>query len=281
MKMGNLTQRLLFAAVAIPTFLWALWAGGWPRWIQLGFVLVAASWEAARLVRYKFSGSSRVTEFVIPAGVLAFAFLGKGGPFAGLAGALPLVGVLMLLFLVLKGFRDRSREDAFVWIALQGFVFAFFAMSARAIFALSSWGFESGARGWNAAAPLLWVAMACWAGDTGAYAAGKLFGKRKLCPELSPAKTVEGALGALVWAVGLSLYWAPRYLDWSIPLVVAAALAMAVCGILGDLLESAAKRWAGVKDSSQIFPGHGGAFDRFDSLFLAAPLLWALLELTN
>ena len=110
----------------------------------------------------------------------------------------------------------------------------------------------------------------------GAYAAGKLFGKRKLCPELSPAKTVEGAVGALVWAVGLSLYWAPRYLDWSIPAVVAAGLAIAVCGILGDLLESAAKRWAGVKDSSQIFPGHGGAFDRFDSLLLAAPVLWAV-----
>jgi phosphatidate cytidylyltransferase len=123
--------------------------------------------------------------------------------------------------------------------------------------------------------------MACWAGDTGAYAAGKLFGKRKLCPELSPAKTVEGAFGALVWAVALSLYWAPRYLDWSIVAVIAAGLALSVCGILGDLLESAAKRWAGVKDSSQIFPGHGGAFDRFDSLFLAAPLLWALLVLVK
>lgn len=281
MKLGNLAQRLLFAAFAIPVFLWALWNGGWPRWIQLGFVLAAASWEAARLVRYKFPGSSRLTEFVLPVGVLAFAFLGDGGPFAFLDAALPLTGIAMLLFLVLQGFRERSREEAFVWIAMQGFVFGFFALSARAIFSLASWQVTAGAQGWTSAAPLLWVAMACWAGDTGAYAAGKLFGKRKLCPELSPAKTVEGAVGALVWAVGLSLYWAPRYLDWSIPAVVATALVLAVCGILGDLLESAVKRWAGVKDSSQIFPGHGGAFDRFDSLFLAAPLLWALLELTS
>jgi phosphatidate cytidylyltransferase len=280
MKLGNLTQRLLFAAVAIPLFLWALWHGGWPRWLQLGFVLVVAAWEAARMVRSRFPGT-RATEFVLPAGVLAVAFLSEGGPFAAWGNALPLVAIAMLLFLTLVGFRERARDEAFVWIAMQTFVFGFFALSAKAIFALASWNAVAGEQGWTAAAPLLWAAMACWAGDTGAYAAGKLFGKRKLCPELSPAKTVEGAFGALVWAVALSLYWAPRYLDWSTLAVIATGLALSVCGILGDLLESSAKRWAGVKDSSQIFPGHGGAFDRFDSLFLAAPLLWALLMLVK
>lgn len=279
MKLGNLTQRLLFAAVAIPVFLWALWNGGWPRYIQLGFILGAAAWEAARMVRRRFEGASRLTESVMPAAVLAFAFLGQGGPFEAWSRALPLVGMGTVLFLVLMGFRERSREDAFVWIALQASAFGFFALSARAIFALSSWGAASGTKGWTVAAPLLWVAMACWAGDTGAYAAGKLWGKRKLCPDLSPAKTVEGALGALVWAVCLSLYWAPRYFDFPLWAVVLAGLAMAVSGILGDLLESSVKRWSGVKDSSQIFPGHGGAFDRFDSLFLAAPLLWAVFVL--
>lgn len=276
MKMNNLTVRLLFAAVAIPTFLWALWFGGWPRWTLLGFVLGASAWEATRLVRFKFPQSSQRTELLIPTGVLVCALIGEGGPWVCAEKWLPLTCVGMLLALILTGFRERSREEAFVWIALQAFVFGFFVLAGRAILSLASWGVPAGTQGWSAAAPLLWVAMACWAGDTGAYAAGKLFGKRKLCPELSPAKTVEGAVGALVWAVGLSLYWAPRYLDWSIPAVVAAGLAIAVCGILGDLLESAAKRWAGVKDSSQIFPGHGGAFDRFDSLLLAAPVLWAV-----
>lgn len=279
MKLGNLTQRLLFAAVAIPIFLWALWNGGWPRWIQLGFIVATASWEAARMVRGRFPGSSRLTESVMPVAVLAFAFLGQGGPFESWSSFLPLVGMAMVLFLILTGFRERSREDAIVWISLQAAAFGFFALSARAIFSLSSWGAVSGAQGWTVAAPLLWVAMACWAGDTGAYAAGKLWGKRKLCPDLSPAKTVEGAFGALVWAVCLSLYWAPRYFTIPLWAVVLAGLAMAVSGILGDLLESSVKRWAGVKDSSQIFPGHGGAFDRFDSLFLAAPLLWAVFVL--
>jgi phosphatidate cytidylyltransferase len=275
-KMNNLTVRLLFAAGAIPLFLWSLWAGGWPRWSLLGFVLVTAAWEASRLVRFKYPQSSRITEYLLPAGVLLCALIGEGGPWSMAGKWLPFVYVAMLLALISTGFRERSREDAFVWIALQGFVFGFFALAARAIFALASWGVPAGTHGWSAAAPLLWVAMACWAGDTGAYAAGKLFGKRKLCPELSPAKTVEGAIGALVWAVGLSLYWAPRYFTWSIPVVVAIGIALAVCGILGDLLESAAKRWSGVKDSSQIFPGHGGAFDRFDSLLLAAPVLWVI-----
>lgn len=279
MKLGNLTLRLLFAAVAIPVFLWALWNGGWPRYVQLGFILGAATWEAARMVRLRFAGASRLTESVLPASVLAFALMGEGGPFAAWAKALPLVGMATLLFLVLVGFRERSREDAFPWIALSAAVFGYFALSARAIFALASWGVPSGTQGWTVAAPLLWAAMTCWAGDTGAYAAGKLFGKHKLCPELSPAKTVEGAVGAVVWAVAFSLYWAPRYFTLPLWLVVASGAVLAACGILGDLLESAAKRWAGVKDSSQIFPGHGGAFDRFDSLFLAAPLVWAVFLL--
>jgi phosphatidate cytidylyltransferase len=280
MKLGNLSQRLLFAAVAIPVFLWALWNGGWPRWIQLGFVLAVASWEASRMVRRRFA-NSRLPEILVPVGVLAFAYLGEGGPFVTWEGALPLIGLAVILFLILLGFRERSRDEAFVWIAIEASIFGFFALTARSIISLSSWNVASGARGWPSAAPLLWVAMACWAGDTGAYTFGKLFGRRKLCPELSPAKTVEGAFGALIWAVGLSLYWAPKYLSWPLPVVVVAGLAMAVCGILGDLLESSVKRWAGVKDSSSIFPGHGGAFDRFDSLFLAAPFLWALLKLVH
>ena len=114
MKMNNLTVRLLFAAGAIPTFLWALWFGGWPRWSLLGFVLVTAAWEASRLVRFKFPQSSRITECLLPAGVLLSALIGEGGPWAATGKWLPLECVAMLLALILTGFRERSREDAFV-----------------------------------------------------------------------------------------------------------------------------------------------------------------------
>jgi len=274
-KLGNLAQRLLFAFVAGPVFLWATWFGGWARWIQLGFIVVAASWEAARLIRQRYP-KVFAADIVVPTGVGLTLALGPGGPWQCFSHLLPLVWVLTLLAVVLTGFRRFAREEAFAWIALQGGVFSFFAFSGRIIFMLASWDATPGARGWVSVAPLLWAALGCWAGDTGAYAVGKLFGKHKLCPELSPAKTVEGALGALVATAIFSLFWAPNLLGWSIPASVVAGLALAVCGILGDLLESSAKRWAGVKDSSHIFPGHGGVYDRFDSLFLSAPVLWAV-----
>ena len=116
-----------------------------------------------------------------------------------------------------------------------------------------------------------------WAADTGAYFAGKTFGKHKLAPSISPGKTWEGWAGgaALTLAVG----WAAGYFVPDIPLghrLVAAGV-VAVFGPLGDLAESMLKRSAGVKDSGTFLPGHGGLLDRFDAFLLVLPVL-ALLQ---
>lgn len=127
---------------------------------------------------------------------------------------------------------------------------------------------------------LLYVFFLIFAADTGAYFAGRRFGKRKLAPAVSPGKSVEGAIGGLllcaVWALtgGVYVFFDGEYAPVG-RLAAFAGLSMlvAMISILGDLAESMFKRAAGVKDSGAILPGHGGILDRTDSLLAAAPLM--------
>jgi phosphatidate cytidylyltransferase len=152
--------------------------------------------------------------------------------------------------------------------------------------------------------PLLWkqedgpalvvFLMVCvWAGDIAALYIGRAFGKRKLAPRLSPGKTWLGSIASIlgsVLAAGLVIYIADlltargiTILHISEPLWQSLVLAaiLNIAAQLGDLLESAIKRGAGVKDSGTMLPGHGGILDRIDALLLAAPVLWFILLLKD
>ena len=114
--------------------------------------------------------------------------------------------------------------------------------------------------------------------DTGAYVVGKKFGRRKLCANVSPNKTVEGALGGVCGSIAAAVIFSLILLDdvnWLV--LVSMAILLTGVGIIGDLSESVIKRGTGTKDSGKILLGHGGVLDRVDSLFLAAPLLYYLL----
>ncbi len=117
-------------------------------------------------------------------------------------------------------------------------------------------------------------------GDTGAYYIGKAFGRRKLCPVISPNKTVAGALGGISSGV-LAALLAGHFLlpQVSLAVIGLAALGLSVIGIIGDLAESMIKRSEGIKDAGTILGGHGGVLDRIDSLLLAAPILFYLLSM--
>ena len=118
-----------------------------------------------------------------------------------------------------------------------------------------------------------------WVNDSFAYLVGKTLGRTKLYPAVSPKKTVEGTLGGLVFTLGAA-YIMAKYEDIVNPVQwVILAGVIVLTGSLGDLVESKLKRQAGVKDSGRIMPGHGGFFDRFDSLLLAGPSVWLLLTL--
>lgn len=116
-----------------------------------------------------------------------------------------------------------------------------------------------------------------WTNDTFAYLTGRLLGKHKLFPRISPGKTIEGSLGGLLLTVaGVMLF--SHYTSW-LPMkeAVGMALIAVVCGTLGDLCESMLKRQAGVKDSGRLIPGHGGILDRFDSVMFTVPFVFVYL----
>lgn len=127
---------------------------------------------------------------------------------------------------------------------------------------------------------VLFVCLIVWAADSGAYFAGKSFGKRKMAPNVSPNKTIEGLIGgilaALVVAWGSSVMFDIQFTSYVSMAII--TLATVVISVLGDLVESMFKRVSKIKDSSNIIPGHGGVLDRVDSLTAAFPV-FALLYL--
>jgi phosphatidate cytidylyltransferase len=118
-----------------------------------------------------------------------------------------------------------------------------------------------------------------WCYDTGAYTFGKLFGRRRLFPAISPGKTVEGALGGTLLSIA-GIMIVRGLMDTHLDTVRAVVLAVAasIIGQIGDLVESMIKRDAKIKDSSTAIPGHGGILDRFDSLIFTAPLIYYVLR---
>ncbi|TCT26737.1 phosphatidate cytidylyltransferase [Melghiribacillus thermohalophilus] len=124
---------------------------------------------------------------------------------------------------------------------------------------------------------VLYILFVIWATDTGAIFSGKYFGKRKLWPEISPKKTVEGSVGGIISAVVVGLIFqlvVPVHSSMFIVLIL--SVLISVFGQIGDLVESAIKRKYAVKDSGNILPGHGGILDRFDSLLFVLPILHLL-----
>jgi phosphatidate cytidylyltransferase len=120
---------------------------------------------------------------------------------------------------------------------------------------------------------LLFTLVITWIGDTAAYFVGRAIGKHPLAPKLSPKKTWEGTIASMAGALLLG-WWLSTRINVPTSLVLGLAATGNVAGQMGDLLESAFKRSAGVKDSGSILPGHGGMLDRIDALILAIPVVW-------
>lgn len=128
---------------------------------------------------------------------------------------------------------------------------------------------------------ILGVFILIWVNDTFAYLVGKNFGKRKLLKRISPNKTIEGFIGGMIFTFITSYLIALNFTVLSnIQWIVIAGI-VSVFGVLGDLIESMFKRQAGVKDSSNFIPGHGGFLDRFDSVIFAAPFIFIYLQLVQ
>jgi phosphatidate cytidylyltransferase len=131
----------------------------------------------------------------------------------------------------------------------------------------------------DGAAALFLLMLTVMVSDTAQYYTGRLVGRRKLAPAISPNKTIEGAFGGLVFGTStftlLGGQWMPRIPPGE---RIGLGAALVAAGIAGDLFESMLKRSAGVKDSSTLIPGHGGILDRIDALLFAAPVYYIFLK---
>lgn len=184
--------------------------------------------------------------------------------------------VLVLLLSMLKGYAYTTFEDVAVSVfagALVPFGFSVF-IRLRDMFQIEQFGIY-----------LIFYGLICaLATDSGAQLAGMAFGKHKMSPNISPKKTVEGAIGGLIFslilnAVAIILY--NRLADFkmdefAVTVLLAACLPVSFLGMMGDLSASVLKRNFGVKDFGKIFPGHGGVMDRFDSSMFTLPVTYAL-----
>jgi len=252
-------KRVLTAAVLVPIAVAvALWA---PR---LGFVAAVVLVAALSYREY----SQLVRQHGIPG-------LGAAGYAAGLLVlTAPWDGWLMVVLLAALFLTLAMRSQALATVLPRAS-----AMLLGVIYIFGGW--RSGLalrdldRWW-----LLFVWVVNWVGDTAAYYVGRKLGKRKLSPQLSPAKTWEGAVASCLAA--LLCGWAYARVIWPWLACGPALLAAAVCnlaGQIGDLAESALKRGAGVKDSGNLLPGHGGCLDRTDGLLFSMPVVYGLLRL--
>lgn len=184
--------------------------------------------------------------------------------------------VLVLLLAMLKGYAYTTFEDVAVSVfagVLVPFGFSVF-IRLRDMFQIEQFGIY-----------LIFYGLICaLATDSGAQLAGMAFGKHKMSPNISPKKTVEGAIGGLIFslilnAVAMILY--NRLADFkmdefAVTVLLAACLPVSFLGMMGDLSASVLKRNFGVKDFGKIFPGHGGVMDRFDSSMFTLPVTYAL-----
>jgi phosphatidate cytidylyltransferase len=263
-------KRWITALVALPLLILLILKGGGALFaLAIAAVAVVALWEYFRIVLADHS----------PAVPLYFPLWSYAAG-AGIVLAMPrhgfqAVGAVLAIHLlgaaVMSIFRFKTTRDAPVVVLKQVFGVTYVAFFLSFLVLLYN--------GPNGIHWVFFLLVVVAAGDTGAYYAGRFLGRHKLCPAVSPKKTVEGAIGGLAANVLLAIGYKLLFMPFLSPAgCVLFALLVGAVGQAGDLFESEFKRAAGVKDSGVLLPGHGGFLDRIDALLFALPVAYLLKE---
>lgn len=276
MAISETTQRVLVAAVGIPLAVAVVFAGGWALAGLLVLVSVLAALEFYRMAERKNARPFRALGGALAAGFVVLAAATADAPTAGTGfGLLLTVGALAIAVAAIWG-RGVEGEPLLV---VSTTLFGAFYTGGLLSFGLSLRHLPGSEGAWHGTALVFAPVLLTWSSDTFAYFVGRAWGTRKLIPRVSPGKTVQGAVGALVGTVLVAVAYAfvlasfPTYRMGVAEAVVFGVL-ISVSAQVGDLVESLLKRDAGVKDSGTLLPGHGGALDRFDSLLFTLPLAY-------
>lgn len=249
-------KRIATALVLIPTVTWIVLAG--PYWAFAALLAVVG--VLAFLEFDHIASAQGLAKAGIPGIVMGLLLLLTPEPLLVLA-----CTVLVAMMLSLRHELSRALPGAAAFVIGVVYIFGAWRCAVELRALNPHW--------------LMVAVLVSWAGDTAALYIGRPFGKHKLAPEASPAKTWEGAAGSVAGGTLAAVVYA-HYLIPAAPLVAVAGLGAVanIAGQLGDLCESAFKRGAGVKDSGTTLPGHGGWLDRIDSSLFSVPVTYGVLH---
>ena len=252
-----LRSRLLSAAVGLPIVGGAVWLGSFWLSALVAFAAGVGAWELCRMARV--GGMAPAAGVAVGWSLVLVALAHVAATeLDGDFGRQALVALVVLAYLLWQVRRVRVRLAGADWAVTAGAALYTGGLLAHAVLLRS---LDDG-RWW-----LLCAVLVTFAADTAAYGAGRLAGRTRLAPTISPGKTWEGAVSGVIGAIAAALL-AVAVLDVEVAVyqVIAFGTLLGTTGQLGDLLESWAKRAAGVKDSGWLIPGHGGVLDRLDSI---------------
>jgi phosphatidate cytidylyltransferase len=259
--LANLRQRLGSAALLIALVIAIIFCGGWIAFAGALVFLFLGAWEMSAMLARRGWRPQMLISIALGADFLLAAMFPQQRLLIISGGISGSVILSFTTFLMAGESFENALRDWALTLAIPlylGWPLALFVALRGPAFGLGSTGFW-----WT-----LSVFAMVWGNDTGAYLTGHFFGKTKLAPRISPAKTWEGFAGGLaISVIGAFVFSIALHLPWYASLTM--GVFTAIAATLGDLAESMLKRGAGVKDSGQLIPGHGGALDRLDSLLFA------------
>jgi len=256
--MINLLKRIAVAIIFVPLILWLIYKSGLPLLLFFGAVGGIQMWESRRL----FGKEVKIGWEIIPVGVAIYFLTG----IYGVESAIYAATGYGLFFMSREVFQNRI-EDMLKRTAIHMFALFYPALLLGMMYRVTL--LDQGNIRLNILLGLIWVT------DTAAYFVGMTLGRHRGIFKVSPKKSLEGFLAGLIFA-GIGAWIFSLFIEMSIYRTIVLALAAGFFGQLGDLIESILKRDAGIKDSSNFLPGHGGLLDRFDSLIIAAPIYYIL-----
>jgi len=265
---------MLVIVVGIPALLWIIWNGGLIFTIFITLVSLLALWEFYQLaIRHDFGRPQIGTGFGLTLGIMAIY-----GFYPDLQGVTLLAFSIMafIAVILIELFRNQPDPTRNLGLTILGVIYIPVLL-----------GSFIGLREWDSVHSsqlTMGLFITVWVCDSFAYLFGKQWGTRKIMPRVSPNKswvgTLSGVLGAfLTLALMKNIQFLGGDFGWKDIIIL--TFITGVFGQLGDFSESLIKRDAGVKDSGRLLKGHGGVFDRFDSLLFAGPLAYAYLVLTK
>ncbi len=278
--MSEFVKRLIVALIIAPIAVAAAWFGDAALAALLSIVAGITAWEMCRMSRA--SGVRPLHRITIGLAAL-LPLLAHAVRLAVVRPSAASVAIVLLIIATVVVFRRTVDERPFAVMAVTFGIVLYTGGMLSFAYDLRYHNYAIGSV--SQCLVLLLPVLLTWGSDVGAYFAGRLLGRRKLMPSVSPAKTVEGAIGGVVLSIVLCWVYVRHLLvphgqlglsPWGI---VIFAVAIAVAAQMGDLFESLLKREAKVKDSSDLLPGHGGFLDRVDSLLFVLPVATVLLNL--